>query len=87
MTFEERITELLVSNGMAVDYAAKVIKLAKADKVNDAMKGRWQDQVDSCPPVILNMLWLGVRRTALSWIDENIPNAWFRPLFVEAEVT
>lgn len=44
----------------------------------------WDDTVDGYPPQLLAVLWLGVRRAAVDWIDENLPKAWYRPMFVDA---
>lgn len=85
MTFEEKIKDMLVANMVPDNMAGEIVKAVKEDKANDAMKGRWQDDMDAYPPSMIAILWVSTRRTALEYIDEHIPLAWFRPLFVEGE--
>lgn len=30
-----------------------------------------------------SLWWLCLKREALKWIEENIPHAWFKPMFEE----
>lgn len=82
MTLEEKLRQLLVEHGLFESQADAVIQSVKADDANEAMLGRWGDAVDDYPPQMLAMLWLSTKRHALSYIDANLPLAWFRPLFV-----
>jgi hypothetical protein len=71
---------------MFEDQANIVIEAVKASKENEAMKGRWSDDVSGYPRLMLGILHLTLRRHALEFIDANFPEAWFRPMF-ETEVT
>jgi hypothetical protein len=83
MTFQETIKEKLIQCGLAEHEAEKVIEATINDSAftNNFMH-RWNDQTDGYPPMILNLIWLSVKRVALEWIDVNCPQAWFKPLFI-----
>ena len=81
-TIEQKLTQRLVDNGLFEDMAEKIMQQIKADD-NGTMQGRWGDSIEDYPDIMLAVLWVTVRDTALEWIDENLPNAWFRPLFAE----
>lgn len=81
MTFEEKIKELLISNGMFDTQAIAVLAQAKDDTILSDFKGRWGHDVGDYPAMMTNVVWAGVKRIAVKWIDANVPEAWFRPMF------
>lgn len=81
VTFKAKAIQLMVNNGMFESDAAKVFEQVEADPANDAMKGRWNDDVNGYPPQMVNILWLSVKRNAAEWIATNQPQAWYRPMF------
>ena len=81
MTFEDKVKEMLVENGMFDNMADAVLEAVKTDEANEAMADRWQDDIESYPSVMLAVLWVSTERHAVEWIDANLPMAWFRPLF------
>ena len=81
MTFKEKMVELLHGQGMFQSQAEAVVELVIADPANEAMKGRWNEDIAGYPPEIVAVLWLSTKHTAREWIAENCPRAWFRPLF------
>lgn len=89
MTIRERVIELLVSNGMFAGQAEEVLVALQADPSNAAMDGRWNDDAEGYPPQLWPVLQMVARRAALTYIDEKVPLAWFRPMFTddpEAEI-
>lgn len=82
MTIEEKIREMLIERGLFENQAQAVIDMAKTDIQNKAMLERWSDDVDGYPQSMLNILWLFIEISTLKWIDENLPLAWFRSLFI-----
>ena len=83
MTFREAIKQKLTECGLADNEADEVLKLAETDKViSDNFKNRWSDKTDGYPPMILNLIWLSIKRVALEWCEVNCPKAWFKPLFI-----
>ena len=81
MTLKESVLEFLVSNGMFPEQAEQVFDLVKSAPENDAMLARWNDQQDAYPDVIMKMALLSAKEKAVEWIDENLPRAWYRPMF------
>lgn len=81
MTFEEKLLELLQELGMFSNQAEEVLEMVKKDKANESMDGRWADDISDYPDTIIKILWFGAKYTALAYIDENCPKAWFRPMF------
>jgi hypothetical protein len=81
MTFEQLAHDHLFNNGMFEDNVSAVIELAKKDEVLDSMSGRWTDKTDDYPPFMEKIFILSLDHVALKYIDENIPQAWFRPVF------
>ena len=81
MTFSEKIKSMLTQCGMFDDMAEKVLEMVKADPANEVMKNRWNDRVSDYPQVMENIMWLAAKKSALEYIEENCPNAWFKPVF------
>lgn len=81
MTFRDKAIQLMVNNGMFEADAAKVFEQAEADPANEAMKDRWNDDVNGYPPQMINVLWFHVKHNAVEWIAKNQPQAWYRPMF------
>lgn len=81
MTFEEKIKETLVSNGMFDHMADDVMGRIKADEALKSMEMRWDDDVDEYPLQIFQIVLISAKVHALEYIDETIPKAWFRPKF------
>lgn len=84
MTFEQNMKMLLEQSGMFPEQAQEVIELSKTDNINESMKGRWSDDVEGYPPMMVKVLWMSTKTIALQWIDENLPEAWYRSMFSEA---
>lgn len=81
MTIEEKLKSMLVENGMFDEWADAVIARLKEDVVGATMRGRWGDSVEGYPVQLLTGLWLSTKRIALEWLNENHPQAWFKPVF------
>ena len=78
-TFRQWAHAYLVSRGMFDKQADAVLEsLALAP---DPMQGRWNDCIDDYPDVVLNAVSLSLDAHAVKWIEENLPNAWFKPMF------
>ena len=84
VSFEHAVTDWLVNNGMSPEQAAQVIAKAKEHKPLESFKNRWKDDTTSYPPMMMKVVLLGVKQVAIKWIDENLPGAWYRPLFLDS---
>lgn len=82
MTFEKLAYDYLFNNCMFENDAKKVIELAKKDEVlGDTMQNRWSDDTEGYPQPMLNAFIVALDYVAVKYIDDNIPMAWFRPMF------
>ena len=73
--------------GMFQTQAEKVMDEHINDPANNAMEGRWNDDIEGYPPQLLATVFVGIELTALEWIKKNCPNAWFRACFKTQEAT
>lgn len=78
-TVREVITKRLIDNGMFEEQAEEVMALAEESM--DTMNENWGKDANSYPAIIINLTWSNVKLVALKWIDENAPEAWFKPIF------
>lgn len=87
MTFKEFGVKKLFSMGMFENQAEavmeKVISDSKTNKEspNIDMKDRWDDDITGYPECMLTVLFIAIKPFALEWIKENMPEAWYRPMF------
>lgn len=86
MTTREKFEKMLVDMGVFESQASAIMDLAMP-KFEDIMPGgyqvTWNRPAEEYPEAIYNVGFsLVVKKTALEWIDANIPQAWFRPMFV-----
>lgn len=79
MTIRERLNKLLQEQGMFPEGARAVMDAVT--QANSPMDGRWDDQEDGYPKVIMGALWLSVCDEAVKWIDAHYPKAWYRSMF------
>jgi hypothetical protein len=82
MSIRRHMIDQLMKNGMFLDQASAVVALAEAGE--PSMEGRWDQEADHYPAALLVVPWIKVRRYTLEWIDANLPDAWYRPLFDDA---
>lgn len=81
MTFEEKIISMLIENGMWQSQTEKVLKIFKKSQESAFMIGIWDHEINDYPKEMLGVIWMGVKPTALKWIDENKPEAFYRDMF------
>jgi hypothetical protein len=83
VTTKEKLTKMLVDNGMFDDQAKKVMEVAipRIEALTPDYKITWDRPAEEYPDPVYAAIWLHLRGIALEWIDENIPKAWFRPMF------
>lgn len=86
MTIKDKAEQMLFERGMFKEQAEEVVRRVMADPANEAMQGRWNDDVEGYPAPLMAAIWLSVKGAALDYIVENYPKAWFRSQFEEAKV-
>lgn len=83
LTLAEEVKAFLYQNGMFESQAEDVFNLLVKDESMEVMKGRWGDKAEDYGGApMLAMVKISVKPIALKYIDENCPQAWFRPMFL-----
>jgi hypothetical protein len=85
MTIKEYLIEHLVSRGFFEKDAEEAFKAYCEDMKGLGFQKRWDDQIKDYPVQMQPILLIGFRHIVLKWIDRNVPDAWFRPLFMDDE--
>lgn len=83
MTFQNKLIEMLMKNGMSNQQSNEVLKFAKPqiDEMLDGYSINLNSDANSYPPIIVSLLYSLIKPIALEWIEKNIPKAWFKPMF------
>lgn len=81
MTTREKVIKQLEDNGMFLEQAEQVFKKAQPLLKRDDYTITWDRPASEYPEPFYNVLWVMIKPIALQWIDENCPQAWFRPMF------
>lgn len=84
MTVKDKLKEMLTSRGMFDTQADNVLQEAipNIEALTPDYKISWDDSAAAYPAPLYAVMWLPLRDAALKWIDANLPQAWFRPMFV-----
>lgn len=86
MTTREKLIEMCIDNGMFPEQAKEVVELAisEIDKLVDGYKTTWDRPANEYPDGLYAVMFLTVADVAIKWIDENLPKAWFRSMFLSS---
>lgn len=84
MTVEEKLEDILVSNGMFESQAKEVLELSKPKLIElaDGYDITFESPSRDYPDVIYSIWFAAMKPIALKWIDDNKPEAWFREMFL-----
>lgn len=82
-TTRQRFEKMLVDNCMFEEQAKSVMEIAMPiiDATMENYKFTWDRPADEYPEQLYNVVFLSIRPIALKWIEDNIPNAWVKPIF------
>ena len=80
INIETKIKNMLEENGMWGKSVDAV--MSKAKEAIPDMKNRWGDDINDYFNPLVAFIWGITKNIALEWIDENLPEAWYRPMFV-----
>lgn len=81
MTFRESMIKAMTARGMFQSQAEEIMNQYMQSEESSVMQGRWNDSVDGYPPSMEGAVWIGVKHFAATWLEKNLPQAWFRPMF------
>ena len=83
MLLREKFEAMLIENGMSNNQAKEVMVKAMVN-LNTMFTDyniSWNRSADEYPSVVHNVIFNGIKKIALDWIEENKPMAWFKPMF------
>lgn len=74
---------MLYDRGMFPDQAQQVMSLAmpEMDNLLQDYHITWDRPAEEYPDPVYNIGWITVKKVAAKWIEENCPDAWFKPMF------
>ena len=84
MTVREYLEDILVKYGMFVQQAKKIldISIPKINEISDDYKIQWDEYYDVYNDEMYDFLFSIIKEEALKWIDEHIPEVWYRDNFI-----
>jgi len=82
-TVKEKLECALMKMGMFESQAKEVIDLAipKLQELAGDYKITFNNSSDSYPNGLYAVWFITIKPIALKWIEENKPQAWFKPMF------
>jgi hypothetical protein len=91
MTIKEKLKKMITSRGMFESQFDQVFPLIEAELLSFTSRASinpidWEDSAESYPEILYKVIWVTSSPIILKWIDENCPNAWFRPMFAPTSV-
>lgn len=84
MTFRQFALDYLDHREVSRDQAIAIVDRLIDHPAAAEMRDRWDEDTSGYPPVIATIITITLRQVAVEWIDENCPEAWFRPAFVRS---
>ena len=86
MTFQEHIRLQLLANGLFESMVEEVMPIIlNHENFKGTMDTRWNENVDNYPEMMKGLNFMAVKPIVLEWLEENHPEAWFKPMFMNEE--
>lgn len=84
VTTKGKLLKYCTDRGMFDSQAKTVVDLAieEIDTSGGEYKTTWDRPANEYPDEVIAVMLMILKRTALKWIDENKPKAFFRPMFL-----
>ncbi len=80
-TFREFCKNFLIAGMMSEQDANSVMELFVQDEGQKSMLGKWDDPITGYPRPIQNVCTWSLKRFTTKWIEENCPQAFYKPMF------
>lgn len=80
-TTRQRCLAILTNKGMFDREAEAVLAKAMPKIEVGGYQMTWERPASEYPDALYAVIGMILNNTALEWIDENCPMAWYRPLF------
>jgi hypothetical protein len=82
MTTKERFLKMITDNGVFDDQAEKMMQSVIEEFNADSYKVTWDRPASEYPDAFYIVCFMRIKPIIVKWIDANIPQAWFRAMFV-----
>lgn len=84
MTTKEKLISMLVERGMFESQAKEVVEssITQINFMTPSYRITWDSRCEDYPDSMYDVWFFIMKPIALNWINENKPNAWFKPMFV-----
>lgn len=80
-TIEGQMLAGMVNRGLSLEQSQEVMDAYKESEAGQTMTGRLNESPDAYPPMMMNVIWMGVQAQAVDWIEENCPQHWAKAMF------
>lgn len=83
MTTKQRLHAMLTDRGMFDSQADKVLAdfIPAMNKESNEYNITWDRPADEYPDIMYSLWFQQLKVYALNWLNENAPEAWFKPMF------
>jgi len=81
MSVTQTMIDRLEQNGRFSERVREIMEKDKASKELASMADHWEQPAQCYPKGMEAGIWLSVKKIALEWIDEKLPQAFYRPMF------
>ena len=80
-TIENYFLDKLQDNFLSEEQATAILDDFKKSAEGKNMKTLWNDKTNEHPRELGVVAWMGIKATASTWLAENKPNHFARPMF------
>jgi hypothetical protein len=81
-TTKQKCIYYFTNKGMFQSQAEQVLESAKPHLEVGGYRITWDRPAAEYPDELYAVMFMILKRSALEWIDANVPHAWFRELFL-----
>jgi hypothetical protein len=83
MTLRIQLEQLITSRGVSEKDAEEIVQLAiMQDNDSSELNVKFDDDKADYPTSVLRAVYFSFKPYIVKWIDQNKPQAWYRPMFL-----
>ena len=83
MKIREKFVKMLYDNGLFEKEAEAVIEHYVNSPIGADMKECLNEDEANYPKPMMAVVWVGIKHSAVEWIDANHPQHWARAVFAQ----
>lgn len=85
MTFTQYAENHLHTCGMFPKSIQEIVEQFPKHKLMEPLRDQLNKNIEGLPKAIVGMFIMQVNKIALEYVDEHIPEAWYRPMLLPAK--